>query len=143
MKTLNYALLLSLPLALSAIPGHADADSMGVRNVYQSKCEFLLHGDVSTLDLVEYQARWNECFGGIKLSSVVAVNSDGQTYEKHAGRAEVVHPVETKHRPCQGEAPRAAGESAGEQADDRQVATESERHRSPPRSTARKHRHKR
>lgn len=66
MKTMKYAVMLSLPLALSAIPAHADTHSMDARGAYQTECEILLHGDVSTLDMTEYQARWSECFREVK-----------------------------------------------------------------------------
>lgn len=70
MKTMKYAVMLSLPLALSAIPAHADTHSMDARGAYQTECEILLHGDVSTLDMTEYQARWNECLGQVKKADI-------------------------------------------------------------------------
>lgn len=70
MKTMKYAVMLSLPLALSAMPAHADTHSMDARGAYQTECEILLHGDVSTLDMTEYQARWNECLGQVKKADI-------------------------------------------------------------------------
>lgn len=70
MKTLTYVVMLSLPLALSAMPAHADTQSRDARGATQTECEFLLHGDVSTLDMTEYQARWNECLGQVKKADI-------------------------------------------------------------------------
>lgn len=70
MKTLKYAVMLSLPLALSAIPAHADTQSRDARGAFQTECEILLHGDVSTLDMTEYQVRWNECLGEVKKADI-------------------------------------------------------------------------
>lgn len=70
MKTLKYAAFLSLPFTIAATAAHADIHSADARGSYQAECELLLHGDVSTLDMTEYQARWNECFGGGKQAEV-------------------------------------------------------------------------
>lgn len=70
MNTLKYAALLSLPLALAAFPAHADTLPLGAQGAYQAECEILSHGDVSTLDMTEYQARWSECFGETRKADI-------------------------------------------------------------------------
>lgn len=66
MKIWEYAALLSLPLAFFAGSVHAETHSKGVQDAYQTECEILFHGDISTLDMAEYRARWNECLGEAK-----------------------------------------------------------------------------
>lgn len=70
MKTLKYAAFLSLPLAFAATTAHADIHSADARGSFRAECELLLHGDVSTLGMTEYQARWNECLGEAKRAEV-------------------------------------------------------------------------
>lgn len=85
MKILKYAVLLSLPLALSATPAHADTQSRDARGAYQTECEFLLHGDISTLDMAEYQARWNGCFRGA-MKADTSCDTEAAHHGEHHNR---------------------------------------------------------
>lgn len=90
MKTLKYTAFLSLPLALAAITADADVLSTDARGAFQSECEFLLHGDVSALDMAEYQARWNECLGQAKRAEVKAAeitcNPEAAHHREHVDK---------------------------------------------------------
>lgn len=125
MNTLKFVALLSLPLALSAVAAHADTHSSAPQGAYQTECEHLLHGDVSTLDMKEYQARWSECFGEVKKADAVA----GERAAQPAGE---------KHQDCHQHRSHSAEQNAGVQADNQQATGAQDRRKKSPSNITRK-----
>jgi hypothetical protein len=126
MKTLKYLILTSLPLVLiglSAQAGTGAAETTAeTKGAWQLACEVHEHGDVSTMDMAEYLARWSECFPPVAVAE-----------------------RKTQHRQCCTELASEAeneGEARGRM--DEAAVTSSERQTRPTSSVTRKHRrHKR
>lgn len=68
MKPSEYLMFLTLPVALFGLSVQADTGAIDPKGPRQTECDVLKHGDVSTLDMAEYRARWSECFARVAVA---------------------------------------------------------------------------